>query len=139
METIRDKGVYGTMEQGVSPDSVPGKYDIEKPRDTGLLDDEALDAAAEEKAMKDSPGGPTDEEIVNRARNSGAPAGPEKEDAAPEEPAADESAAREDASSDSSQEAARDETPRDGTSAANQAGDGASTEADVEKKKSGGN
>ena len=179
METIRDKGVYGTLEQGVSPESVPGEYDIEKPRDTGLLDDEALDAAAREKETMNSSGAPTDEEIANRARNSSAPpVSPENGDAAAEasaakgsadeepvseqpasgtssaeESAADGSAAeesasdtssgekstaREEAPSDSSQGAAMDENVRDGTSTANQAGDGASTEADVEKKKSGG-
>ncbi len=100
MDDIREQGVYGTMEQSVTPP--PGDDTIERslnpsqkhddhsspeaeheqaatPPESGgrsdpvLLDDDVLDAAAEEREANKTGSGdaPSDEEIENRARNSG--------------------------------------------------------------------
>ena len=128
IDTIREKGVFGTLEQGVSPEEVPGKFDIEKPRDTGLLDDEKLDAAAEAKARNSSSGGPNEKEIENRARNSGAEKTQENGGAS-----AVRDGARVRNPSDAADDASDEDSGHDATPSSNQAGDGASSEADVEK------
>lgn len=180
MGQIREKGVYGTMEQGVSPESVAGVEELEdleepphetnstdsvegseaeirapeeskadvadnaasspvekrsnesvKPP-TGILDDATLDAAAEELAGKKSPNGPSEEEIENRARNSGA-----EHDV----PVSDSHGPEAGADADRDQEAPAGETgeepPGRGKSKTG-TGDGASTEAEIEREENEG-
>ncbi len=133
MDEIRDHGVLGTMEQSVSRDALGNEEIKEEAGAVGLFDDDSLDAAAEKKERRDAGESPTDEEIENRARNSGLNDSPDREDQAQE---VDEDGDRKSISS--SNEAPDQAPPDDGTSDVKQAGDGASTEAEVEKKRDDG-
>lgn len=168
MNSIREEGVYGTMEQGVSPEDVEGADPLdegtssskreseealasdpgqtssrddtatsEEPTnesESAVLDDEALDAAAEEiEAKKGGPGeAPSDEEIENRARNSGVGL-VENGNVGASEEGSGTAAAETDDSGKAPAEADSDGPSNNSGDAP--AGDGAAEEAQVDKKK----
>ncbi len=132
MSRIQDKGVLGTMEQGVSSEAVAGIDDLEETNQAiGLLDDDSVDAASEQRDDEAAPN-PSDEEIDNRARNSGVGSGREDgDDRTPDVENVDQRAPDlPDEETDKGMPTSRESK--------SETGDGASTEAEVERKEDDG-